>query len=255
MDDQKTIQELRKEWDGLKKSHSELGKFLSERSGLPGLMNMNLALEAADLTSNLKGARRMADKWLMSGNEYLGVVAILLLGRIIEHSPDDRENALPILEYAVINKRWRLREAVVLALRRIAASNPKLAASIISQWTAGEYPIMYAVSLEALSDKALLKKQPALLKSLRSLSIKAMAEVSFHPREDGEPMRLLKERLGESNAILAMHDAETFGLMKEWAKTPVLRPIIKASLSDKKIRRKYPDESADIIEYIETGGA
>ncbi|MCK4718827.1 MAG: DNA alkylation repair protein [Thermoplasmata archaeon] len=254
MDEHKTVLELRAEWPKLEKDAVALAALLKKRSGLSeDKANLSLALETGKMLSAKPDVRDIVDRWLMEGDEYLSLVAIIALGSLMILSPEMRDSTAPVLEHAVINRKWRIREAVPLALRPLAEKDPAFIAQTLKRWTAEGYPIMFRTAIEILADPSLLKKQPALVPILRDIHIKAMAEVSFHPNETGEPMELLKKVLCSSISVLAMRDPSTIHLMEEWGKSPPLRPIVRANMGDVRLRKKYPNEIADLLDFLEKG--
>ncbi|MDG6220791.1 MAG: hypothetical protein QCI38_05000, partial [Candidatus Thermoplasmatota archaeon] len=181
------------------------------------------------------------------------IVSILTLGNLMMLSPSERDAAAPILQRAILNKKWRVREAVPLALRPLAEKDPAYIIALFRNWTAEGYPVMYRAAIEVLADKSILRKHPSTLAYLKEVHIKAMGEIEFHPKETGEPMELLKKALSSAIAILAVHDPSTIQLMEEWAKVPVLRPIVRSNIGEPMFRKRFPDETATLLDYIDKG--
>ena len=254
MDEHKTVLEFRDEWDSLKDDKKALASFLKERGKISGgTPNLSLAMEAARKISDLDGTRDVVDSWLMQDEEYLGIVAILAMGKVMEKQPGTREAIALVLHHAVLSKKWRIREAVPLALKDLTEKEPEYVSKLLDRWTEDGYPIMYRTAIEILGDVKLLKKKPELRKQYRNMQVKAMSEIAFHPKETGKPMELLRKTLNSSITTLAMLDKETFSLMEEWAKDPNLRPILRKNLGNPHFRTKYPDETERMLDFIETG--
>jgi len=149
--------------------------YLTEHSGLPGpRANLELAAAVADIAD----ARTLGDL-IATGDEYLvfcGVQGLTDEKRLHEHASDSR---------------WRIREAVAIALQRLA--DPSRLDSIVRAWVEDGDPLVQRAAVAAICEPRLLKTPQAAALALEACAI-ATGHLKDHPRSEGR--KVLRQALG-----------------------------------------------------------
>jgi HEAT repeat protein len=162
--------------------------YLTQHSGLPGPRgNLELAAAVADIADP-----QTLDALIGTGDEYLvfcGVNGLTDERRLREHAKDTR---------------WRIREAVAIALQRLG--DPSRLDRIVRAWVEDDDPLVQRAAIAAICEPRLLRTAPARALALEACGI-ATASLKDHPRSDGR--KVLRQALGYcwSVAIAADPDA------------------------------------------------
>jgi hypothetical protein len=132
------------------------------------------------------------DELIAAGEEYLvfcGVQGLTDEKRLHEHATDAR---------------WRIREAVAIALQRL--EDPSRLDRIVRAWVEDGDPLVQRAAVAAICEPRLLKTPPAAALALEACAV-ATASLKDHPRSDGR--KVLRQALGYcwSVAVAADPDA------------------------------------------------
>jgi hypothetical protein len=124
--------------------------YLGERSGLPGpRANIELAQAVADVGDAATFAGLLA-----GGEEYLVFCGVVGLGRVLAERPDAgieerlREHAR--------DPRWRIREAVAMALQRLGDADRGRLCVVVAGWSKAEDPLVLRAAVAAICEPRLL---------------------------------------------------------------------------------------------------
>jgi len=222
------------------KKLSDWDEFLMRKSGLPGPRgNIELAQAAADLA----GSGRI-DKWLKwdpekapvnSKEEYLAFCGILGLGRL---AVENRAKALVLLRKYASDPRWRIREAVAMAMQRFGGASPERMFFIAEDWAQGK-PLEQRAACAALCEPALLADSQA---GRRALAMLDRVTESVLKRTDrkNEAFAALKKGLGYCWSVaVEASPAEGKALMEKWfaSADPDVRWIMKENLKKKRLEK------------------
>jgi hypothetical protein len=159
--------------------------YLRTGSNLPGPRgNLELAHVAADL-----GDRARFEHFLTfdprrapvnSPEEFLAFCGVEGLGRLIAEGQSD---LWPTLRAYASDPRWRIREAVAMALQRVGQVDMDLLLEKIEAWAAGNWLEMRAAAA-GLAEPTLLQKQEHILRALEILDRITSAVESAQQRDD-----------------------------------------------------------------------
>lgn len=122
--------------------------FLREHSGLPGARaNIELGQAAADV-----GDAAWFDELIGTGDEYLVFCGVLGLGRRLAegHGVEER-----LREHAR-DDRWRVREAVAMALQRLGDTSPERLMTLARDWVADADPLVRRAAVGGICEPRLL---------------------------------------------------------------------------------------------------
>lgn len=124
--------------------------YLAERSGLPGPRgNIELAQAVAD-----EGEPAQFDAFIAADDEYLVFCGVIGLGRrLAEHAGADIERRLR--EHAT-DPRWRVREAVAMALQRLGDADLQRLLRLVTTWAGDPHPLVQRAAAAAICEPRLL---------------------------------------------------------------------------------------------------
>ncbi|MBX3191992.1 MAG: hypothetical protein KF819_33685 [Labilithrix sp.] len=226
-------------------------------SGLPGTrMNLVVAQQVAhDCVANGARADRLAFAMAQlspeaapgaSEREFLPVCGVLAIGWRAAAEPSLRKKVLPILHDAAEDLRFRVREAVPLALAKIGGAMGDALVVEVAGWMDGFFQaaaVLLAMAspawLPALDDAALVV---ARLDEAYRLARDAPRSASRYPGH-----KALVDALSLAPGVLATRfGVPVFDRLVAWSDTemPELRGAIEANIASKKLAGRY---AADIV--------
>jgi hypothetical protein len=185
--------------------------FLLKESGLPGpRANLELAQATADL-----GDAEQFTRWaalppdaapVNSPKVFLVVCGVVGLGRLLAEGDRAR---LPALRQLAADPRWRVREAVAMALQRWGAAEMGALLTEMHRWAKGNW-LEQRAAAAALCEPPLLKKPAEIHRVLKALDTMttAVANASAGERKTA-PYKVLRQALGYcwSVAVVALPEA------------------------------------------------
>jgi hypothetical protein len=165
--------------------------YLTRRSGLPGPRgNIELAQAVAD-----EGDPACFDRFIATDDEYLVFCGVLGLGRLLAEA--DRPELVARLVGHATDPRWRVREAVAMALQALGdADLPRLVALAV-RWSGHPDPLVQRAAAAGICEPRLLASAEGLACGL-DVCERATAALSARPaaqrRDPG--VRSLRQALG-----------------------------------------------------------
>jgi hypothetical protein len=181
--------------------------FLLEKSGLPGpRANLELAAAAADEAdgTTLRRWAALSPREAPQGDarEFLAVCGVVGLGRLVAQGD---ASTLAILRSLAVDPRWRVREAVAIALQRFGDSDFPALLAEMRMWAHGTALERRAV-VAALCEPRLLR-EPAAARDVLELLEGVTAELPALD-DGGGDVRTLRKTLGYgwSVAVAALPD-------------------------------------------------
>ena len=228
----------------LLRSMTEWDTFLLEQSCLPGpRANLELAHAVA-----LEGSTRLFWRYVTSGPDVAGtntpqvflvVCGVLGLGRLLA---EGEPSALQELRRLASDPRWRVREAVAMALQAWGDSGVRALLNAMRQWSAGK-PLEQRAAAAALAEPRLLRRAEDAEDVLDILDAITMSVVSQSERKS-EAFSVLRQGLGYcwSVAVVALPEAG-MGRMELWLRSsdPDVRWIMRENLRKKRLARLDPE--------------
>lgn len=195
--------------------------FLLEESGLPGPRgNIELAQMVAE-----EGTPELFHRYLTftaaeaptnSPHEFLVFCGVVGLGRL----PAEGDVAtLPVLRRCASDPRWRLREAVAMALQRLGDADMDLLIQEMREWVPGA-PLEQRAAAAALCEPRLLGRPEHARETLHILD-RITASLKAAPDRRTEDFRTLRKGLDYcwSVAVVSLPD-EGQPLMEKWFAEP-----------------------------------
>lgn len=198
----------------------ELGdweEFLLGESGLPGpRANLELVQAVAD-----EGHEELFNRLLAydpqkaptnSAYEFMPVCGVVGLGRLVA---EGRSDLLPILRRYASDPRWRIREAVAMALQRLGDADMDSLLGVAAEWSRGTM-LEQRAAIAAVCEPRLLKEAAHARCVLRILDEVTRSVSDCRDRRDTD-FRVLRQALGYcwSVAVAALPD-EGRPMMECW---------------------------------------
>jgi hypothetical protein len=230
----------------LQKPESDWIPYLLAESGLPGPRgNLELAQAAADA-----GRLEQFNAWLEwmpdrapvnTPEEFLSFCGTVGLGRLLAENPLEHPELLERLRLLAADPRWRMREAVAMALQRLGAQDMDALLDAVAPWAEGR-PYEMRAAAAGICEPALLGEEPRVFRVLDMLErITARLEAWPAPR-DAEVM-VLRQALGYCWSVAAAAcPAEGKRRIERWASSPDkdVRWVVRENLSKNRLVRLDP---------------
>lgn len=214
--------------------------FLKAHSGLPGPRgNLELAQAAADA-----GSKRQFKAWLRyddasapcnTPGEFVAFCGVVGHGRLLA---EGESSALQLLRKWASDGRWRLREAVAMAMQRYGERDMDGMLTAAEAWARGT-PLEQRAAAAAVCEPRLLREPRHARRVLRMLDriTRSMARAEDRRREDH---RVLRQALGYcwSVAIVALPEAGK-PLLEKWAESsdPDAQWVVRENLKKARLLR------------------
>jgi hypothetical protein len=220
------------------RARAEWEPFLLEHSGLPGPRgNIELGQAAADA-----GTRKQFERWLTwtperapvgSREEFLAFCGAVGLGRLAAEGDRD---VLVTLRSLASDPRWRVREAVAMALQRLGAADMSALIAECRRWSRGnDYERRAAAA--ALCEPALLRNEREVLQVLKILDRITGALARSRDRR-GEGFQALRKGLAYCWSVAVAAAPETGRpFMERWmdSEDPDVRWVMRQNLGKKRL--------------------
>lgn len=218
--------------------------YLRSHSGLPGPRGN---LELIDVAS-AACARTDLERWAALSPEeapentpgvFLVCVGIVGLGRLV--GAGDR-SLLPVLRMAANDPRWRVREAVAMALQAWGDADLDGLVDEMERWVTGS-ALEGRAAMAALCEPRLLRDRATTGRTLAILDrLTAAVRDAADPRDDD--VRVLRQALGYGWSVAVAADAQVgLPVLERWLadESPDVRWIVRQNLAKNRLVRLDPD--------------
>ncbi|WP_141776862.1 HEAT repeat domain-containing protein [Phycicoccus sp. SLBN-51] len=171
--------------------NSEWRRYLTDHSNLPGPRgNIELAQAFAD-----EATPEVVEDVLATGHEYLTFAGVVALGQqLAEHPSRNLEDRLR--GYAS-DERWRVREAVAMALQRVGDADLPRLLTIVRAWARDPDPLVQRAAVAGICEPRLLAGEEAVAAALEACgaATERLAATPPEQRRDAH-LRVLRQGLG-----------------------------------------------------------
>jgi hypothetical protein len=178
-------------------------RYLDDHSNLPGPRgNIELAQAFAD-----EADPALVEEVLATGDEYLTFAGVVALGRrLAEHPSTDLEERLR--DHAS-DERWRVREAVAMALQRVGDADLPRLLRIVNAWAHDPDPLVQRAAVAGICEPRLLTNAPAATAALEACRVttERLAAVPAEQRRDPH-LRVLRQGLGYCWSVAVAADPD-----------------------------------------------
>ena len=215
--------------------------YLSEHSGLPGpRANLALLHAVGDLADP-----SMLDTLISSDDEYLLACGVAGLGGRLAAGGDV---AIGRMHAFASDSRWRVREAVAMAIQRFGDDSPARAGSLAVDWAADPDPLVRRAAVAGICEPRLLRTPAMAALAIRAcqLATESLAgeSLSTTPPADApagrEARRVLRQALGYCWSVAIAADPEpgliAFAVLRT-NPDPDVRWVVRENLGKKRLAR------------------
>ena len=212
-------------------------RLLRSGSGLPGpRANLELLQAAADV-----GDERSFREWIAAASradptdEFLVMCGIVGMGRLIA---EGRGALLEELRAYAVDPRWRVREAVAIALQRVGDHDLDALFRAIRPWVIGR-PYLQRAAAAAVCEPRLLKSAAVGRRALALLEqiMTAIVRIPYSERRSDE-FRTLRQALGYCWSVAVVADpVDGKRALERWARSadPDVRWIVRENLRKRRL--------------------
>jgi hypothetical protein len=182
--------------------------YLGEHSGLPGPRgNIELAQAVADV-----GVPAFFDRLIDTDEEYLVFCGVVGLGRELAEDADTdeaRAEAEHRLRGHATDARWRVREAVAMALQRLGDADLSRLLDVVRRWAGSDDPLVLRAAAAAICEPRLLRDPAAAAVALQvcGQATRALVAVPADRRHDPD-VRTLRQGLGYCWSVAVAADPD-----------------------------------------------
>jgi len=211
--------------------------YLRAESNLPGPRgNLELAHAAADLEDRKRVKHFLSftpqRAPVNTPDEFLAFCGVEGLGKLITEGQTD---LWPTLRAHASDPRWRIREAVAMALQRVGRNDMDLLLDIVEDWAKGNWLEMRAAAA-GLAEPSLLREEKHILRVLDILNQITSAVESA--REHDEDFKTLCKGLSYCwSVVVAALPVQGKHFMEHWLSSvdKDVRQIMKENLKKKRL--------------------
>ncbi len=213
----------------------DLGAYLAEHSGLPGPRgNIELAQAAAE-ELDVATLEQLAG----SGDEFEAFCGVVGLGRAIA---DGRGDLVPVLRSRAADGRWRVREAVAMALQRWGDADLPAMLDEVGGWAAGGRLEQRAAAAGACEPRLL--RDPASARRALALLDVITATLPDAPDRRTDAFRTLRQALGYCWSVAVAADPiDGLPAFDRWRRSadPEVGWVVRENLRKVRLRRVLAD--------------
>ena len=218
--------------------------FLLTHSGLPGPRGNLELIDVASAASERAEIERWAVLTPAEAPEntpgvFLACVGLVGLGRLV--AAGDR-SLLPVLRRSSSDPRWRVREAVAMALQAWGDLDIRSLVAEMERWAGGSH-LEGRAAMAALCESRLLRERTTVSATLAILD-RLTASVRDADAGRADDLRILRQALGYGWSVVVAADV-TIGLpgFERWLAEPNLdvRWIVRQNLAKARLARVAPD--------------
>jgi hypothetical protein len=228
------------EYRRLLRELDEWDSYLLAESGLPGARgNIELAQAVAE-----EGERALFERYLTctaklapsnTPEEFLAFCGVVGLGRLLAEGEED---LLPALRQHASDPRWRVREAVAMALQRLGDADLARLLAEMAVWSEGT-PLEQRAAAAALCEPRLLG-DPDTTRAVLQILDRLTSSIAGREERRGDAFRALRQGLGYcwSVAVVALPE-EGKPLLEKWIAAPDadVRWIMRENLKKARLAR------------------
>lgn len=228
--------------------HDAWGAYLDAHSGLPGPRgNLELLAAAGDLAP-----ADLLRAWAASDDEYRAAVGTAGLGRLaVEGDP----TALDELRGHANDARWRVREAVAMALQRLGDADRARLQAVADTWASGS-PLEQRAAVAGICEPRLLRDSADAAHAV-ALVARVTAALAALPagRRRADDVRTLRQALGYCWSVAVAADpAAGFpaldALVEPASRDADIRWVLRQNLGKARLARADADRTATLAARV-----
>jgi len=177
--------------------------YLSNHSGLPGpRANIELALAVAD-----EGDSSCFDELIATKDEFLVMCGTIGLGRLLAECRDDEIEGR--LRAHAVDPRWRIREAVAMALQRVGDTDIGRLLDLADNWSLDPRALVQRAAVAGVCEPRLLRASDAAARAV-ALCGRVTDALAKRPTDErkADDVRVLRQALGYCWSVAVAADPQ-----------------------------------------------
>jgi len=244
-----------------------LKHYLLENSNLPGKRgNLELAFSFGDYIEEICGndssdcfrfcldliSENPIERNTARNEEFLPFCAVVALGRIGKHHQNKRKNILGILKENAKDGRWRIREAVAVALQDLLVAAPDETISELKKWVREDHYLVHRAGAAGFAEPRLMKNVE-IAKAALTVHKEIISRVEAEKDTKSEHFKVLVKGLCYTlSVVVTGNEAEGFRYLEELVKrkNPVIRKIVKENLKKNRLRRLNGNKVSELLNRL-----
>ncbi|MFX1559483.1 MAG: hypothetical protein ACFFBL_02735 [Promethearchaeota archaeon] len=251
-----------------RKAQDELYRYIVENSNLPGPRgNLELASAFEEIVSDQTSKNSVEEIWELCSSmsnfsateapvndpkEFIAFCGTRGLGAIGAVCPEYQEKTLFYLRTLAQDSRWRMREAVAMALQKLLSGGDINIRRELEDWIdEGDWLVLRGV-VAGIAEPSLLKDRVFAKWALEAHS-KVLQKIRASPNRKSDEFRTLRKALGYSlSVVVKAIPSLGFHLLEELIKMDDadMKWIIKENLKKKRLVSNFPEEVDLIISKL-----
>ncbi|MFZ1286119.1 MAG: HEAT repeat domain-containing protein [Candidatus Phosphoribacter sp.] len=180
--------------------------FLTERSGLPGPRgNIELGQAAAE-----EADPSTIDALIATNDEFLVFCGVIGLGRILaEGGHNDLGSVRERLRAHAGDERWRVREAVAMAVQRLGDEDPLRMVELVNDWVGDPNALVQRAAIAGICEPRLLRTPTVAQAAIETVDRVTASLAARAPGGRRDPsVRSLRQALGYCWSVAVAADPE-----------------------------------------------
>jgi hypothetical protein len=186
-----------------------------------------------------------------SALEFLPCCGLTAVGRLLAEGATDTPDLVGRLRTAAGDERWRVREAVAIALQRWGDADLPAMVAAIEPWAAGTR-LEARAAVAAICEPRLLSMAASVCAAVRILDA-ATGLLAATPVPRGEPARVLRAALGYGWSVAVAADpALALPAFERWTLVddPDIRRLVRQNLGKARFGKGAPDAQARLMAAV-----
>ncbi|KRT76155.1 MAG: hypothetical protein XU14_C0062G0006 [Armatimonadetes bacterium CSP1-3] len=179
--------------------------------------------------------------------EFLPFCGAVGLGAVAAASPQRVDRALTELRRLADDSRWRMREAVAMALQELLRHHPQKTLARLKTWIADEHWLAMRAVAAGIAEPALLEDNPRMAAAALQAHRQILQRVRAAADRRTESFRTLRQALGYSiSVVVTATPKAAFALLRGLAaaRDPDVQWIVRENLKKQRLVRADPRQAA-----------
>lgn len=191
---------------------------------------------------------------VISNEEFLPFCAIVALGRIGKIDSTKEDDVLELLNVSAKDGRWRMREAVAMAIHELMDVRPQATIEKLYAWIHEDQFLLHRAVVAGLAEPHLMKDREIARISLDIHKIilgKVAREFAMH--NDADYKVLVKGLCYTLSVIITGIEDEGFAYLEALINTdlPIIKKIVRENLKKKRLTRLNQEKVAELQHKLE----
>lgn len=185
--------------------------------------------------------------------EFLGFCGATGLGAVAAASPPLADRALTELRRLADDSRWRMREAVAMALQELLRARPQRTLPRLKTWISAEHWLAMRAVAAGIAEPSLLEGNARMAATALLLHRRILQRVRAAKDRTAEPFRTLRQALGYSISVVTAATPQAgFAFLRDLAavRDSDVQWIVRENLKKQRLARADPEQAAALARLV-----